>query len=122
MIYEILLEDRNSGRTALIECPANMVLEELSVKIKVELQLPLCDYAWHRFLFKGFVYVVDEHVMTEPMITYDCTGRNEFIYYWSSEEYRLEDVYTTIGSAITYQQDGRCKREHRVRCTLVRRG
>lgn len=63
MKYQILLEDRTNGRQALIECPANMPLEELSVKIKVELNLPLCDNGWHRFLYRGKVYVPDEHVI-----------------------------------------------------------
>ena len=121
MKYQILLEDRNNGRTALIECPANMLLEELSVKIKLEMQLPLCDYAWHRFLFKGMIYVVEEHCFSEPWRTYECTERDEFCYFVSSEEVKLKHVYTTLGSAITYHQDGSKKGEHRVRCTLVKR-
>ena len=121
MMYQILLEDRTNGREALIECPANMLLEELSVRIKLELNLPLSDYGWHRFLYRGMVYVPDEHATAEPEIIWECTGKYHHCYR-SSETVRLKHLYTVLGSAIVYRQDDRgFDNEHKVRCTLVGR-
>lgn len=121
MKYQILLEDRTNGRQALIECPANIPLEELSVKIKVELNLPLCDNGWHRFLYRGKVYVPDEHVIAEPEIIWECTGKY-YHCFRSSERVRLKHLYTVLGSAIVYRQDDKVfHNEHKVRCTLVGR-
>lgn len=120
MKYQILLEDRMKGRKALIECPANMPLEELSVKIKVELRLPLCDRGWHRFLFKGKTYVPLDHILAEPEIYWESTGR--YIGgFRVSEKVRLKQLYTVLGSAIVYHQDDHIMGEHKVRCTLVAR-
>ena len=121
MKYQILLEDRTNGRQALVECPANMPLEELSVKIKVELNLPLCDHDWHRFLYRGKVYVPDEHVIVEPEIIWESTGKYCYCFR-SSERVRLKHLYTVLGSAIVYKQDDKVfHNEHIVRCTLVGR-
>ena len=121
MKYQILLEDRTNGRQALIECPANVPLEELSVKIKVELNLPLCDNDWHRFLYRGKVYVPDEHVIVEPEIIWESTGKYCYCFR-SSERVRLKHLYTVLGSAIVYKQDDKVfHNEHIVRCTLVGR-
>ena len=120
MKYQILLEDRMKGRKALIECPANMPLEELSVKIKVELRLPLCDRGWHRFLFKGKTYVPSDHILAEPEIYWECTGRH-IGGFRVSDRVRLKHIYTVLGSAITYLQDEHIVNEHKVRCTLVGR-
>lgn len=120
MKYQILLEDRMKGRKALIECPANMPLEELSVKIKVELRLPLCDRGWHRFLFKGKTYVPLDHILAEPELYWESTGR--YIGgFRVSERVRLKHLYTALGSAIVYHQDDHIIGEHKVRCTLVAR-
>lgn len=120
MKYQILLEDRMKGRKALIECPANMPLEELSVKIKVELQLPLSDRNWHRFLFHGKCYVPFNHLLAEPEIYWEATGRT-LHGVRCSDHIRLKHVYTVLGSAIAYQQDDHLYAEHRVRCTLIAR-
>ena len=121
MKYQILLEDRTSGSKACIECPAGMLLEQLSVKIKVELNLPLCDYGWHRFLYRGKVYVPDEHVRIEPEIIWECTGKYPY-YFRSSDKVRLKHLYTVLGSTIVYRQDGKViLNEHMVRCTLIGR-
>ena len=119
MKYQILLEDRKNGREALIECPANMPLEELSVKIKVELQLPYCDYNYHRFCYRGKTYVPAEHTMSEEEIYWECTG-----YYYggfrSSLYTRLKNAFTVRGSAINYfQDDESCRNRYKVRCTLL---
>ena len=121
MKYQIFLEDRTKGRQILNESPANMPLEELSVKIKVELSLPLCDNGWHRFLYRGKVYVPDEHVSAEPEIVWECTGKYHHCFR-SSERVRLKHLYTVLGSAIVYKQDDKVfHNEHIVRCTLVGR-
>lgn len=60
MKYLIKLEDRKNGHETLIECPANMLLEELCVKIKVELHLPYLDYGAHCFRGRGYYYVLDD--------------------------------------------------------------
>lgn len=120
MKYQILLEDRMKGRKALIECPANMPLEELSVKIKVELRLPLCDREWHRFLYRGKCYVPFNHLCAEPEIIWESTERRPPRVY-CSEKVRLKHLYTVLGSAIMYHQDDHIIGEHNVRCTLVAR-
>jgi len=120
MKYQILLEDRRNGRTALIECPASMVLEELSVKIKLELRLPLCDRGWHRFLLQGRTYVPWDHILAEPEIIWECTERYP-TGYRSSEKIRLKQAFTVLGSAITYFQDEHWSNAYKVRCTLVER-
>ena len=60
MKYLIKLEDRMNGHETLIECPANMLLEELCVKIKVELHLPYTDDGAHCFRARGYYYVPDD--------------------------------------------------------------
>lgn len=120
MKYQILLEDRMKGRKALIECPANMLLEELSVKIKLELHLPLCDREWHRFLFKGKTYVPFNHILAEPEIFWECTGKR-IGGFRRSDNVRLKHVYTVLGSVIMYHQDDNIIGEHKVRCTLIKR-
>lgn len=76
MKYQILLEDRTSGSKACIECPDGMLLEELSVKIKVELNLPLCDYGWHRFPGSTIVYRQDGKViLNEHKVRCTLIGR-----------------------------------------------
>lgn len=120
MKYQILLSDRYNGREALIECPANMFLEELSAEIKVALQLPYYDKAWHRFLCRGHVYVIDERVLSEPESLWEA-GLPYDEGYRSSERIRLNRIFTVLGSSITYLQDGRFVNDYKVRCTLVRR-
>lgn len=124
MKYQILLSDRKSGREALVECRSDMVLEELSVKIKVEMQLPYTDNGYHRFLFRGRTYVIDEHLISEPEIRLESTERYDDCYR-SSETIRLDRCFTVLGSAITYFQDdlccGGCHNAYQVRCTLVAR-
>lgn len=118
--YQILLEDRKHGREALIECSANMVLEELSVKIKLNLCLPYCDGGWHRFKSSGKTYVIQEHLQAEPEIFWEATGRYEYGYR-CCEHVRLRQLFTVKGSAITYLQDERSWNDHKVCCTLVGR-
>lgn len=121
MKYQILLSDRNSGREALIECPSNMVLEELSAKIKVEMQLPYTDNGYHRFVLRGNTYVIDEHLTSEPEMRWEATDIYDD-HYRSSERIRLSRCFTVLGSALTYLQDSHtgCN-TYKVRCTLLAR-
>lgn len=119
--YQILLEDRNSGRKALIECPANMVLETLSIKIKLALHLPYCDEGWHRFKSSGKTYVIREHFQAEPEILWESTGRYPYGYR-CSERVKLRQMFTVKGSAITYLQDEKGSwYDYKVCCSLVGR-
>lgn len=119
--YQILLEDRQSGRKAHIECPANMVLETLSIKIKLALRLPYCDEGWHRFKSSGKTYVIWEHLQAEPEILWEATGRYPYGYR-SSECVKLRKLFTVKGSAITYLQDEADSwNDHKVCCTLMGR-
>ena len=121
MMYQILLSDRKSGREALIECQSDMFLEELSAKIKLELQLPYTDNGYHRFLLRGKIYVIDEHLMSEPEMRWEATGFYDYDYR-SSEHIRLNKCFTVVGSTITYlQDDGAWNNVYKVRCVLMAR-
>ena len=65
MRYRLLLTNTVNGEEAEIVVPSYLPLEELSHKIKLELDLPLCDNGWHRFQSLGTVYVIDEHLFAE---------------------------------------------------------
>lgn len=120
MKYQILLCDRETGREAQIECPASMFLEELSVKIKVAMQLPYSDGGYHRFLCRGHIYVMGEHVMSEPEMRWEA-GLSYDDGYRSSDQLPLSRIFTVIGSSITYLQDGSSVNKYKVRCTLIQR-
>lgn len=118
MKYRLLLTDRKNGRETELTVPAGVPLEELSARIKVAFGLPYCDHGWHRFLANCTTYVIDEHLVAEEEIRYECdlpVGR-----YRSSERTRLDRVFTVLGSAVTYEQDGHSG-DHKVRCTLMER-
>lgn len=120
-MYQILLSDRKSGREALIECQSDMFLEELSAKIKLELQLPYTDNGYHRFLLRGKIYVIDEHLISEPEMRWEATGFYDYDYR-SSEHIRLNRCFTVVGSTITYlQDDGAWNNVYKVRCVLMAR-
>lgn len=118
MKYRLLLTNLADGEQREIIVPAHLPLEDLSVKAKVEFSLPLCDHAWHRFLFRGITCVPPCHLVAEPEIRYECNlrvGR-----YRSSEHTPLKWAFTSLGSSIVYQQDhSTC--DLRVRFTLVER-
>jgi len=133
MKYLIKLEDRMSGRKALIECPANMLLEELCVKIKLELHLPYTDWGYHCFQMHGKVYVPDGLNTVRGIWGAgpdDTLPKREYIQavrdypterdLRSSESYRLNQVYTVLDSGITYIQNS-SNGWFKVRCTLVAR-
>lgn len=119
MKYRLLLTNRHTGDEAEVVVPARMPLEELVVKIKLELGLPLTDWACHRFLSRGVVYVPQEHLISEPEIIFEnglYAG-----YYDCSDKVRLNRVFTVLGSAITYFQDTDWANNYKVRCTLLER-
>ena len=137
MKYLLKLEDRVTGREAFVECPANMSLEDLSVKIKLELQLPLEDHGDHCFLMQGKAYVpFGEYRHAQELYGWVCDY--EFlglpwqeVVQWihlmpkmkdirDSVTYRLKQVYTVLGSAICYDQASYHYGAH-VRCTLLER-
>lgn len=144
MKYLIKLADWTSGREAFVECPANMPIEELSVKIKVALHLPYLDHEVHWFQMLGKVYVPNENVIIllredpfdgwaipEPQVLstliqyranypHDRDVRD-------SKRYTLKQVFTTKGSVITYHQDVEYYNDYKYRdnpdvhCTLIDR-
>lgn len=119
MKYRLLLTNTEDGREREIVVPAHLPLEDLSPKMKVEFQLPYCDYGWHRFLAQGTTYVIQEHLVAEPEIRHEChlyVGR-----YRCSERVRLAQVFTVLGSTVTYIQDESWCYKYRVRITLLER-
>ena len=119
MKYRLLLTNTADGEEREIVVPANLPLEHLSPKMKVEFQLPLCDYGWHRFLSHGVAYVIREHLIAEPEIRFECSlfvGR-----YRCSEWVRLKNVFTVLGSAVTYIQDDPDSGKHKIHVSLLER-
>lgn len=117
MKYRLLLTDMVNGGQSEIVVPAHLLLEDLSAKLKVELQLPLCDHGWHRFIARGATYVINEHLSCEEDMIFEAgltPGRHR-----SSERERLWTVFTVLGSAVTYIQDG--DRNIKARITLLQR-
>ncbi len=118
MHYKILLRDMETHVTATLVANSSSRVESLSARIKVALQLPYTDYGCHRFIARGRAYVIDDRLVSEPEIRFECelyVGR-----YGSSEMTRLHHVFTTFGSAIMYEQDLPIG-FRRVRCTLIER-
>ncbi len=119
MKYRLLLTNTTDGEEREIIVPANLPLEELSPKMKVEFQLPLCDYGWHRFLSQGTAYVIREHLISEPGMRFEC---NLFVgRYRCSEWIRLKNVFTVLGSVITYIQEGTDSDKYKIRISLLER-
>lgn len=128
MKYLIKLEDRFSGREAFIECHAGMLLEELSIKIKVELQLPYSDFGVHCFRGRGYYYVTDDIDIRslEGLVGDWDEASHERVrmpnrrFRRSTERVRLKYAFTVKGSVLSYSQ---ITTEHfnRVRCTLIDR-
>lgn len=118
MNYRLSLTNLADGEQREIIVPAHLPLEDLSVKAKVELGLPLCDHAWHRFLFRGTFYVPQHHLAAEPEIRYESDLRP--VRYRNSERTTLKWAFTTLGSSIVYLQDHDWQ-TIRVRCTLLER-
>lgn len=129
MTYLIKLEDRSNGHEEFVECPARMSLEDLSIKIKIVMHLPYTDYCTHAFQMHGKVYVPVSGVVGDLWRIDEWATGAEYIQekrnyprerdIRSSVDYRLNQVYTVLGSALTYIQHwGTC---HQIRCTLVER-
>lgn len=118
MRYTIKLENLETGREAFITVSARMSVENLSPKIKVALDLPYTDCGWHRFVARGTTYIMDEHIIAEQEILWECNIRPG--HYRSSDRISVERIFTCLGSSILYIQDGSWDRD-RVRCTFVER-
>lgn len=119
MKYRLLLTNTADGEEREIIVPANLPLEHLSPKIKVEFQLPYCDYGWHRFLSHGTAYIIKEHLIAEQEIRFESNlyvGR-----YRCSDWARLKNTFTVLGSVITYIQEASGVNEYKIRITLLER-
>ena len=119
MKYKIKLENLKTGEVAFITARANEKAEVLCPKIKVALHLPYTDYGRHRFVARGYTYVIEERVMWEPEILWEYDLKPGP--YRSSERITVERIFTTIGSSILYIQDGHWAKEQQIRCTFVQR-
>ena len=119
MIYKIQLENLNTGEVAFIKARANEKAEVLSAKIKVALHLPYTDYGRHRFVARGYTYVIEERLGWEQEILWEYDIKPGP--YRSSERTTVERIFTTTGSSILYTQDGSWAKEQKVRCTFVQR-
>lgn len=118
MKYKILLQDRQTGATTTLLASPRDCVETLSPRIKVALSLPYLDYGMHRFLARGTAYILADRLYVEPEIRFECdlhVGR-----YASSEHISIGRIFTTLGSAISYEQDNPVKNKL-VRCTLIAR-
>lgn len=118
MKYKIQLQDRQTGATTTLLASPRDNVETLSPRIKVALSLPYLDYGMHRFLARGTAYILADRLCVEPEIRSECglhVGR-----YASSEHISIGRIFTTIGSAISYEQDYPTERTL-VRCTLIAR-
>ena len=116
MLYIIKLEDKTSGRESQIVCPANMTLEELRLKIQLQLQLPYEGLHW--FMMQGKIYVPEKDWIPDMyggryddlFLPMEVTIQHRINYpndkdIRNSEHYTLRQVFTTIGSVIRYDQD-----------------
>ena len=84
--------------------PTHMPLEDLSLKIKLEMRLAYSDGGWHRFLVGGAAYMPEMHCVAEPVML-DESGVKTVRSYRPSESVSLADVFTVLQSAVTYTQD-----------------
>lgn len=119
MKYRIFLENKMNGDEAEVIVPARWPLEEMGVKIKLEMHLPLCDGGWHKFLVRGTAYMPDGLHVAEEEILWECgvyPGRYE-----SSSYMRLNRAFTTLQSSITYVQSNHHGPDYKIRCTLLER-
>ena len=116
MQYRILLTNTWSREWTEIEIPSHATLEDLSVQIKLALQLPYNDHEWHRFQTNGITYMPERVICADDEVRGEC--ELPALYYRSSENVRLSQVFTTLNSAISYRQDWV---HFTVRCTLLER-
>lgn len=127
MKFLIKLEDRINGNVAFVECPSDMLLEELCFKIKCTLDIPYFDNGNHSFSFMGKVYLpgnccLDDYfsAATEYL---PLGNRNQITIgrdFLPSARFRLDQLYTVKGSALTYVQKS-AGEWSKIRCTLVDR-
>ncbi|MBQ7209984.1 MAG: hypothetical protein IJS05_03710 [Paludibacteraceae bacterium] len=125
MTYLLELEDAyNRDKHTTIEADSESMLEELSARIKVAFDYPYDDLENHSFNFNGHVYVPSDSVgaVCEMMFeTWDPDPElnieePDWYEMYQSSDIPLSEVFTVIGSAIVYKQDG-----WKARVTLVGR-
>jgi len=118
MNYRIKLEVRGSDREAVIECPDNMILEDLNIEIKSALGLQCNGELAHWFQMNGEVYehcYIDLEELWGDFFLQD--PQRELL---DSEEFRLNEVFTVKGSVLVYTQK-HIGHGFTVRCTLIDR-
>ena len=120
MKYRIKLANKANGDEAEVIVPSHTPLEDLSVKIKLEMHLPYSDGGWHRFWVGGAAYMPEMHCVAEPEMLEE-SGVKTVRSYRPSESVSLADVFTVLQSAVTYTQDEGSFTTHKVSCTLVER-
>jgi len=114
MKYKIQILHLKTGKTDyLFKSPKDSV-ESLSASIKVAFSLPYTDYGVHRFYAHGATYVVANRVETEAWNLAEWGLRPGV--YKCSEDISIREIFTSAGSAITYEQSGIL-----IRCTFVGR-
>lgn len=141
MTYIIKVVDRENNSEAKIECQDNMILEDLSLKIKSEFHLPCTDEVAHCFQMSGKVYVTHRAYISElweydDMCMYPPEEFQQRINYpkerdiRSSLRYRLNQVFTVKGSTVVFILKYRYSEAHKQRfrsewiqvyCTLIDR-
>ena len=119
MQYVIRIENLKNGDEATIVASARSSVETLCAKIKMALKLPYVDHACHRFVARGFTYVVEEHMISEPEIIWENDRKPGP--YRCSERMSIGRIFTTLGSSIKYYQDDGCVGSYNIRCTLLKR-
>lgn len=119
MQYVIRIENLKNGDEATIVASARSSVETLCPKIKMALKLPYVDHACHRFVARGFTYVVEEHMISESEIIWENDQKPGP--YRCSEKISIERIFTCLGSTIKYYQDDSWWGRYNILCTLLKR-
>lgn len=128
MYYLIGLKDLRSGFEQELEVTDDMPLSAFLDEVRKTMDLPYDEYVYYRkTLGMGKIFMQNRAVIEEHLSALSSGGddpndlyRRSDIYrastYRSEEGVSVADMFTVIGSAITYDQ-GR----YSIRCTLVDR-
>ena len=118
MQYLLLLTNIKTKEENEITVSADLPLEELSAHIKVALNLPYTDNAWHQFQAFGITYMSRDIWYIDEEIRGECELPT--LEYQNSEDITLSQIFTTLESSIMYHQEDSYT-IHKVRCTLLER-
>lgn len=118
MQYLLLLTNIKTKEENEITVSADLPLEELSAHIKVALNLPYTDNAWHHFQAFGITYMSRDIWYIDEEIRGECELPT--LEYQNSEDITLSQIFTTLESSIMYHQEDSYT-IHKVRCTLLER-